>query len=113
MRLERGSPFPVSITSSAAFNSFHRVSMALVNNYRNKLIKWPPAQALRNTIKKLENMKGFPGLVGAIYGKHISIKAHTENPNDCINQKFFHSVQFENKSVDFNQKQSQKILHKM
>ena len=70
MRLERSSPFRVSIVPSAAFNSFHKVSMALVNNYRNELIKWPPRQALRNTTEKFEDMKSFLSVVGAIYG-HI------------------------------------------
>ena len=46
MRLEGGSPFPVSIVPFGGFNSFHKVSMALVNNYRSELIKWPPRQAL-------------------------------------------------------------------
>ena len=48
--------------SSAAFNSFHGVSMALVNNYRNELIKWPPGQ----TTKKSEDMKGFLGVVKSV-----------------------------------------------
>ena len=75
--------------------------MALVKNYRNELIKWPPRQALRNTSEKFEDMKGFPGVVGAIYVTHISIKPPTENPNDCINQKFFHSVQFKKQICRF------------
>ena len=52
MRLERGSPFSVFMAPSTAFNSFHRVSMALANNNRDKL------------------MKDFPGVVGASMG-HI------------------------------------------
>ena len=66
MRLERGSPFPVSIVPFATFNSIHKVSMALVNNYRSELIKWPPRQTLRNAAEKFEDMKGFLGVVGAV-----------------------------------------------
>ena len=62
--------------------------MALVNNYRNELIKWPPGKTLRNTTIKFEDMKGFPGVVGAIDGTHIPIKAPIENPNDYINRSF-------------------------
>ena len=40
-------------------------------------------------------MKGFPGVVGAIDGTHIPIKAPKENPNDYINCKFFHSIQLQ------------------
>ena len=78
--------------------------MALVDNYGSELIKWPQRQALRNATEKSENMKGFLGVVGAVHETNISIKAPTENPNDYVNQKFLHSVQFENESVDFNYK---------
>ena len=69
--------------------------MALVNNYRDELIKWPSGETLRNTAEKFENMKGFPGVVGAINGTHIPIKATIENPNDYINRKFFQSFQLQ------------------
>ena len=76
--------------------------MALVNNYRNEFIKWPLGQTLRNTTKKFEDMKGFTGVVGAINGTHIPIKAPIENPNDYINRKFSILFSFKTKSVDFN-----------
>ena len=102
MRLETGSLFPVSIVPFAACNPFHKVSMALVDNDGSELIKWPQRPALRNTTEKSENMKGVLDVVGEVRGTHISIKAPTENPNDYVNQKFLHFVQFENESVDFN-----------
>ena len=43
MRLEKG----FSFAPSAAFNSFHGVSMALVNNYKNELIKWLQGQTFK------------------------------------------------------------------
>ena len=46
-------------------------------------------------------MKGFPGVVGAIDETCVPIKAPIENRNDCINRKFFHSVQFENQICQF------------
>ena len=76
--------------------------MALVNNYRNELIKWPPGQTLRKTTEKFEDMKGFPGFVGAIDGTHILIKAPVKNRNDYINRKFYTPFSFKTKSVDFN-----------
>ena len=72
-----------SIAPSAAFNSFHRVSMALVNNYRNELIKWPPGQ----TTQKFEDMKGFLGVVQSV-GHLTPIKTPIEDRNDYINQTF-------------------------
>ena len=44
--------------------------MALVNNYRNEFITWPPGHTLRNTTEKFEDIKGFLGIVGASMG-HI------------------------------------------
>ena len=76
--------------------------VALVNNYRNKLIKWQPGQILRNTTKTFEDMKGFPRIVGAINGTHIPIKVPIENQNDYINRKFSILFSFKTKSVDFN-----------
>ena len=61
----------------------------------NELIKWPTGQKLIDTIDAFERMKGFPGVVGAIDGTHIPIKAPKENPNDYINRKFFHSIQLQ------------------
>ena len=75
-----------SVAPSAAFNSFHGVSIALINNYRNELIKWPSGQ----TTEKFEDMK------------HIPIKTCIENPNDYINQKFSTLFSLKTKSVDFN-----------
>ena len=77
--------------------------MALVNNCRNELIKWPPGQTLRNTTKNFEDMKGFPGVVGAVDGTHILIKAPIENLNDRINRTFSTLFSFKTKSFDFNQ----------
>ena len=37
--------------------------MALVNNYKNEFIKWPPAG---QTTEKFEDMKGFLGVVQSV-----------------------------------------------
>ena len=86
--------------------------MALVNNYRRELIKWPQRQALRNATGKSEDMKGFLVVVGAGHGTHISIKAPTENPNDYVNRKFLHCGQFEKRICRFQLKIDSKIIHK-
>jgi len=37
-------------------------------------------------------MSGFPGVVGAIDGSHIPIKAPTKYPADYFNRKHFYSI---------------------
>jgi len=36
---------------------------------------------------------GFPGIVGAIDGTHISIKAPSSHPQSYVNRRGFHSIQ--------------------
>ena len=60
-----------------------------------ELIEWPTGQKLIDTISVFERMKGFLGVVGAIDGTHIPIKAPKENPNDYNYCKFFHFIQLQ------------------
>ena len=69
-----------------------RITTALVDTYREELIKWPTRQTLQKVIQQFEDLQGFPGMVGAIDGSHIPITAPAENSNDYINRKKFHSV---------------------
>ena len=40
-----------------------------------EIIKWPTGQNLIETIQGFQKAAGFPGVVGAIDGTHINIKA--------------------------------------
>ena len=35
---------------------------------------------------------GFPGVVGCVYGTHVRLQAPTQNVNNCVNRKGFHSI---------------------
>ena len=84
-----------SVTPSAAFNSFYSLHGFGKQLQERAPIKWPPGQTLKNTTKTFEDMKGFPGVVGAINRTHIPIKVPIENPNDYINRKFSILFQFQ------------------
>ena len=80
------------IAPSAAFNTVKRVSQALVDNYVGEFIKWPTGNRYEDVMARFEEKHGIPGVVGAIDGTHIPIKAPTENQQDYINRKKFHSI---------------------
>lgn len=41
----------------------------------------------------IERRFGFPGMIGAVDGTHISIAAPHDNPHSYINRKGVHSIQ--------------------
>ena len=65
------------IAPSAAFNTVKRVSQALVDNYVGEFIKWPTGNRYEDVMAGFEEKHGIPGVVGAIDGTHIPIKAPT------------------------------------
>lgn len=74
------------------FNRLLRVCNALVNNYRQKLIRWPTEEQAVDVMDGFEAMRGFPGVIGAIDGSHIPIKAPQICPENYVNRKGFYSI---------------------
>ena len=58
-----------------------RAGSALVNNFTvtQEFIKWPTGAAAAEVMANFEQKKGIPGVIGAIDGSHIPIKAPSEN----------------------------------
>lgn len=73
----------------------NRIIDTILNNSKSKFINWPHAEVLDQTIDKFHQLNGFPGIVGALDGTHISIKAPTENPQSYINRKGYYSLQLQ------------------
>ena len=73
----------------------HRIIDTILNNLKSKFINWPHAEVLEQTIDKFHQRNGFPGVIGALDGTHISIKAPTENPQSYINRKGYYSLQLQ------------------
>lgn len=70
---------------------FVRVVNAL-NEIAHEIIKWPD-HGERNAIKnRFRAFAGVEGVVGAIDGKYMSIKAPQEQPQQYINRKCFHAI---------------------
>ncbi|XP_060069389.1 putative nuclease HARBI1 [Ylistrum balloti] len=71
-----------------------RVLSAIVN-LRHKLIVWPSRQEMVEEADIFSKRNGFPGIVGAIDGTHIKIRAPSLHPQSYVNRKGYHSLQLQ------------------
>ncbi|XP_056003484.1 uncharacterized protein LOC130049636 [Ostrea edulis] len=83
------------IAESSVIVCRNRIIDTILNNFKSKFIIWPHAEVLEQTIDKFHQRNGFPGIIGALEGTHISIKAPTENPQSYVNRKGYHSLQLQ------------------
>ena len=57
------------------------------------LIEWPSTEAeIVQTKQGFYDKGGFPGVIGCVDGMHVKIQGPTENENDYVNRKGFHST---------------------
>ncbi|KAL9950713.1 hypothetical protein ACROYT_G043259 [Oculina patagonica] len=80
-----------NVSESCAFNCLRRVCQAL-KNMAGTVIVWPKGERARDVVSGFKAKRGIPGVIGAIDGSHIPIKAPTSCPENYINRKGFHSV---------------------
>ncbi|XP_052696058.1 putative nuclease HARBI1 [Crassostrea angulata] len=83
------------IAESSVVVCRNRIIDTILNNLKSKFINWQHAEILEQTIDKFHQRNGFPGVIGALDGTHISIKAPTENPQSYINRKGYYSLQLQ------------------
>ncbi|KAK9737030.1 DDE superfamily endonuclease [Popillia japonica] len=76
---------------SSMFSSFLRVISAL-NEITPTLIKWHMEDEKQNIKTAFRAIAGMPGIIGAIGGTYVPIKAPRENPESYINRKCFHGI---------------------
>ena len=63
-----------------------------MDNYVGECIKWPTGNRYEDVMAGFEEKHDIPGVVGAIDGTHIPIKALSENQQDYINRKKIRSI---------------------
>ena len=61
----------------------------------DEFIKIPTGQKAQEVMEAFEEKKGYLGVIGAIDGTHIPIKATKQNHEQYINRKGFFSVQLQ------------------
>ncbi|XP_067671630.1 putative nuclease HARBI1 [Haliotis asinina] len=64
----------------------------LVNHVMPKIIRWPDHTEYDTVAEAFARKKGFPGVIGALDGTHIRIKAPHDHETDYINRKRYHSI---------------------
>ena len=64
----------------------------IINNIASQFIKWPTNDELIKDEKEFRKFSNFPGVVGAIDGSHIPIKAPAANQMDYLNRAYKHTV---------------------
>jgi len=55
-------------------------------------IKWPKDHRVEEVMRGFAATSGFPGVIGAIDGTHINIRAPRINPECYVNRKNHHSI---------------------
>ena len=82
----------LGLSKSTVSRIVNNVSYALVRKQRH-FIKWPSTEAEIFQIKRgFYDKGGFPGVIGCVDGSQIGIQGPTENENDYVNRKGFHSI---------------------
>ena len=84
-----------NVTKSSAFRVYHRICGAISNNLSGQLIKFPSGQRAIDVAQGFEEKRAFPGVLGAIDGCHIPVKAPRQNHEQYVNRKGFHSLQLQ------------------
>lgn len=82
------------ICKSSAWKVIVRVSSWLVGISHN-YIKWPQGDEVLIQLRKFEDRKGIPGIIGAIDGTHIKISAPNTNKRSYYNRKKYYSLQLQ------------------
>lgn len=81
------------VSTSTAWNSVFKIcKKLLLVNTQYGIITFPDEDQHNMITENFRRNNGFPGILGAIDGSHIPIKAPIINANSYINRKNFHSV---------------------
>ncbi|XP_065178659.1 uncharacterized protein LOC135809271 [Sycon ciliatum] len=73
------------------WTSTRRVCFALCD-IAPLMICWPKEKGVNDTQGRFHQLKGIHGIIGAIDGSHIPIKAPMESTDAYLNRKRFHSI---------------------
>ncbi|XP_024891921.1 putative nuclease HARBI1 [Temnothorax curvispinosus] len=82
------------VDKATAWRIVQRVVNALYENV-SQFIRWPTMEEAEQTMEKIKQNYGFPGVIGAIDGTHIKIIAPKDHGESYINRKGYHSIQLQ------------------
>lgn len=75
---------------SSLHRSFIHVVKVVISKSQ-QLIKWPQGRE-QTTAEKFKKFAGIPGVLGAIDGTYVPIKAPEEYPERYVNRKCYHAI---------------------
>ena len=82
----------LGLSKSTVSRIVNNVSYALARNQMH-FVKWPSTEAEIFQIKRrFYDKGGLPGVIGCVDGTQIRIQGPTENENNYVNRKGFHSI---------------------
>ena len=82
----------LGLSKSTVSRIVNNVSYALAQKQIH-FIKWPSTEAeIVQTKRGFYDKGGFPGVIGCVDGTHIKIQGPTQNENNYVNRKGFHSI---------------------
>lgn len=79
------------ISEAAVHKSVNR-GVKFLCSLGSEYIRWPSHEQIPNVVEKFKSMVGFPGVVGAVDGCHIKMKAPEDVQSDFIDRTSSHSV---------------------
>jgi len=79
------------ISKSTLFACFERV-IATLNNVSSQVICWPRQEELVTIKEKFKAMAGIDGVIAAVDGTYVPIKAPSENPDVYITRKCQYAI---------------------
>ncbi|XP_071092711.1 uncharacterized protein [Haliotis cracherodii] len=85
----------ISVKFGVAKSSVHSVVHTVntvIEKMAKKYIKWPDAHRMATIASEFQDRAEFPGVIGAIDGCHIPIKAPSSHQEDYNNRKMTHTV---------------------
>ncbi|XP_018377813.1 PREDICTED: putative nuclease HARBI1, partial [Trachymyrmex cornetzi] len=72
------------VSKDTVWNCVFEVALLLTED-AHRYIKWPELHQMALFEREFRQLHGFPGVIGAIDGSHISISAPIENLENYIN----------------------------
>jgi hypothetical protein len=81
-----------NVSESTCVSQIRQVVNAVVTDVLPRVLSWPSTGEQNEVVRIFEEKWGFPGVVGAIDGTHIKIKAPFQHSENYFNRKGYHSI---------------------
>lgn len=81
-----------NVTESSIVRCRDKVFRVFMVHLKKKILIWPQGDEIQKVVDAFHRKANFPGVIGAIDGTHIRIRAPKEYKEVYVNRKGFHSI---------------------